>query len=123
MNILTIDHKTFYELQVEEFGYCGLMGATFVRFTTPNDAPAELLKIIGEAAAPQKIHVKKVFVKYIAGAFFAHQPLFVAFDDRWDDWSVNAVLPMVKPIVAPASEAEIQKLRETLFCPCLENFC
>lgn len=94
MNILTIDHKTFYELRVKGLVEASTPGnriyergekpSCFVYFTTPNDdePPFELLEIIGKAADPNKILTKEVFVKYIAGAFFAYQPLFVAFDDR-----------------------------------------
>ncbi len=126
MNILTIDHKTFYELRVK-----GLVEANaprrmpnekskqacFVYFTTPNDdePPFELLEIIGKAADPNKILAGEFFYKYIAGAFFAHQPLFVAFDDKDSHrFQVAAVLPTLKPIANETDEAEA---REQLFYP------
>ena len=127
MNIITIEHNTFYELRVKGLVEASTPGnriyergekpSCFVYFTTPNDdePPFELLEIIGKATDPNKILTKEVFVKYIAGAFFAHQPLFVAFDDKDSHrFQVAAVLPTLKPIANETDEAEA---REQLFYP------
>ena len=114
MNIITIEHKTFYELRVKGLVET-VMGVCHALFTTPDDdePPFELLEIIGKAATPHEIYFRKVLTKYIVDAFFAHKPLYVAFDTK-GAIAVEAIIPEIKPIARGADEA---KARKQLFYP------